>query len=440
MEEHGGKLRFHDKDILTSDTTLYACPEAAVVRYHPQMDSFQTDHQGSQQRKFSKLPVRSMTITLFIGWMNNGQNFHGQSNIPPTTPHLLPSGSSCSSISRSRIHSRQTLLSKVPATEKFPLPVRSHDDQDHRMEEHGGDNIHQDNILTSDTTLVAVWEAAAIRHNVKDSFQTDSVIKGASNGKFTLPVHAAMTTTLSSGGRTWTERHSLPKISSPAAYHVSGRLEAVAVRYHVKKTVPDWLPDQGRQQRKVQIACTPNMTTSFIGWMNRKAPLSRRPAFLTSDTVIYANWKQLQFNITLKQEKNRPKIRVPATEIHLPTCATKTTNLSSGMEEQGRAKLSLPKDIPTSDTTLVAGLEELQFDITLKGGSDRPVIKGAPATESSRCQYAAIRPHFHRMEEQCRDNIHQDNIPHQRHDFGGCLETAAVDITLKTHSRPTLPL
>jgi hypothetical protein len=37
-------------------------------------------------------------------------------------------------------------------------------------------------------TLIAVWKQLQFDITLKDSFQTDSVIKGASNGKFSLPV------------------------------------------------------------------------------------------------------------------------------------------------------------------------------------------------------------------------------------------------------------
>jgi hypothetical protein len=56
------------------------------------------------------------------------------------------------------------------------------------MEEQGGVTFTKDNILTSDTTLVAVWKQLQFDITLKDTFKTDSVIKGASNGKFTLPV------------------------------------------------------------------------------------------------------------------------------------------------------------------------------------------------------------------------------------------------------------
>jgi hypothetical protein len=87
--------------------------------------------------------------------------------------------------------------------------------------------------LTSDTTLIAVWKQLQFNITLKDSFQTDSVIKGASNGKFTLPV-----------------------------------------RSHNDYT--------------------------FIGWKNKAGITFTKDNIFTSDTTLIAVWKQLQFNITLK--------------------------------------------------------------------------------------------------------------------------------------------
>jgi hypothetical protein len=102
------------------------------------------------------------------------------------------------------------------------------------MEEHGGQNFHKaKDILTSDTTLIAVWKQLQFDITLKDSFQTDSVIKGASNGKFTLPV-----------------------------------------RSHNDYT--------------------------FIGWKNKDGKTFTAKDILTSDTTLIAVWKQLQFDITLK--------------------------------------------------------------------------------------------------------------------------------------------
>jgi hypothetical protein len=86
------------------------------------------------------------------------------------------------------------------------------------VEEQGGQNFHGQrlHILTSDTTLIAVWKQLQFDITLKDSFQTDSVIKGASNGKFSLPVRSHNDYTFigwkNMAGKTFTR----PKISSPA--------------------------------------------------------------------------------------------------------------------------------------------------------------------------------------------------------------------------------
>jgi hypothetical protein len=101
-----------------------------------------------------------------------------------------------------------------------------------------GITFTKDNILTSDTTLIAVWKQLQFDITLKDTFQTDSVIKGASNGKFTLPVRSHNDYTfigwknkdgkLSPKGQHTHQRH-----------HSGGCLEAAAVRHHAKRLVPD---------------------------------------------------------------------------------------------------------------------------------------------------------------------------------------------------------
>ena len=82
-----------------------------------------------------------------------------------------------------------------------------------------------------------VWKQLQFDITLKDSFQTDSVIKGASNGKFTLPVRSHNDYTFigwkNMDGKTFTK-------DIPHQRHDPGCcLEAAAVRYHVKRLVPD---------------------------------------------------------------------------------------------------------------------------------------------------------------------------------------------------------
>jgi hypothetical protein len=151
------------------------------------------------------------------------------------------------------------------------------------VEEQGRERLSPDHILTSDTTLVAVWKQLQFDITLKDTFQTDSVIKGASNGKFTLPV-----------------------------------------RSHNDYT--------------------------FIGWKNKAGKTFTKDNILTSDTTLIAVWKQLQFDITLKDSfQTDSVIKVPATESSRCQCAAITTTLSS----DGRTRterLSQPK-APSSPAT-----------------------------------------------------------------------------------------
>ena len=64
--------------------------------------------------------------------------------------------------------------------------------------------------------------------------------------------------------------------------------------------------------------------------MNKDSSAFSEANILTSDTVIYANWKQLQFNITLKDGLNGDSlIKGPATESSNCLFATIMTTPSS---------------------------------------------------------------------------------------------------------------
>jgi FlaG/FlaF family flagellin (archaellin) len=92
----------------------------------------------------------------------------------------LPYGSSCS-----------YSVIKGASNGKFTLPVRKHNDYTFiGWKNKDGKTFTNGSILTSDTTLVAVWKQLQFDITLKDSFQTDSTIIGASNGKFTLPVRS----------------------------------------------------------------------------------------------------------------------------------------------------------------------------------------------------------------------------------------------------------
>jgi hypothetical protein len=121
---------------------------------------------------------------------------------------------------------------------KFTLPVRKHNDYTFiGWKNKAGVTFTKDNILTSDTTLVAVWKQLQFDITLKDTFKTDSVIKGASNGKFSLPVRSHDDYTFigwkNKAGNFHKERHPHQR------HHADCRLEAAAVRYHVKRLVPD---------------------------------------------------------------------------------------------------------------------------------------------------------------------------------------------------------
>jgi hypothetical protein len=117
--------------------------------------------------------------------------------------------------------------------------VRSHNDYTFiGWKNKAGITFTKDNILTSDTTLIAVWKQLQFDITLKDSFQTDSVIKGASNGKFTLPVRSHNDYTfIGWKNKAGSNLHQGQHLDQ--RHHADCRLEAVAVQHHVKRFVPD---------------------------------------------------------------------------------------------------------------------------------------------------------------------------------------------------------
>ena len=101
-----------------------------------------------------------------------------------------------------------------------------------------GITFTKDNILTSDTTLVAVWKQSQFDITLKDTFQTDSTIIGASNGKFSLPVRSHNDFTFigwkNMDGKTFhSQRHPHQR------HHAGGCLEAAAIQHNADQCRKD---------------------------------------------------------------------------------------------------------------------------------------------------------------------------------------------------------
>jgi hypothetical protein len=168
------------------------------------------------------------------------------------------------------------------------------------MEEQGGQNFHGQRYLTSDTTLVAVWKQLQFDITLKDSFQTDSVIKGASNGKFTLPVRSHNDYTFigwkNKAGKTFTNGQRY--LTSDTT------LIAVWKQLQFDITLKDSFQTdsviKGASNGKFTLPVRSHNDYTFIGWKNKAGSNLHQGQHLTSDTTLIAVWKQLQFDITLK--------------------------------------------------------------------------------------------------------------------------------------------
>ena len=131
--------------------------------------------------------MRSHNDYTFIGWKNKAGVTFTKDNILTSDTTLVAVWKQLQFNITLKTRSRLTPSSEGASNGKFSLPVRSHDDYTFiGWKNMDGKTFTAKDILTSDTTLVAVWKQLQFDITLKDSFQTDSVIKGASNGKFTL--------------------------------------------------------------------------------------------------------------------------------------------------------------------------------------------------------------------------------------------------------------
>ena len=170
------------------------------------------------------------------------------------------------------------------------------------------------------------------------------------------------------------------------------QLETAAVQHHPQGWPEmERLAHQGASNGKFKLPVRNHNDYTFIGWMSKDSSAFSEASILTSDTVIYANWKQLQFNITLRMAWMETRSsRAPATAISNCLCASITTTPSSRVEDKGSSAFS-KDNILTSDTVIYANWKQLQFNITLKRWIEwtDSLIKGA---SNGKFQIACAQP------------------------------------------------
>jgi uncharacterized repeat protein (TIGR02543 family) len=147
-------------------------------------------------------------------------------------------------------------------------------------------------------------------------------------------------------------------------YTVAGN-DTVYISWARKVT---FVPDNGKAAYSVMMA---DDTTSvlpvptaadsvFVGWTNSKgvAVGVTLPAFaLTSDTTLYAQWKQKQFSLTLIDENETTTKNVSNGNYTLPTPTKADYNFMGWADKNG--VLFTTDSLLTSDTTLYAQWKEV---------------------------------------------------------------------------------
>jgi uncharacterized repeat protein (TIGR02543 family) len=424
---------FTDKDILTSDTTLIAVWKQLQFDITLK-DTFKTDSviKGASNGKFT-LPVRSHDDYTFIGWKNMaGKTFTDKDILTSDTTLVAVWRQLQFDITLKDSFQTDSVI-KGASNGKFSLPVRSHNDYTFiGWKNKAGKTFTDKDILTSDTTLIAVWKQLQFDITLKDTFKTDSVIKGASNGKFTLPVRSHDDYTFigwkNKEGKTFTAKDILTSDTT---------LVAVWKQLQFDITLKDSFQTdsviKGASNGKFTLPARSHNDYTFIGWKNKADKTFTDKDILTSDTTLVAVWKQLQFNITLKDSFQTDSVIKGASngKFSLPVRSHNDYTFIGWKNKAG--KTFTDKDILTSDTTLIAVWKQLQFDITLKDTfKTDSVIKGASNGKFS----LPVRSHndytFHRMEEQGGDNLHaKDNILTSDTTLIAVWKQLQFDITLK---------
>jgi hypothetical protein len=154
-------------------------------------------------------------------------------------------------------------------------------------------------ILTSDTVIYANWKQLQFNITFKDGLNGDSLIKGASNGNFKLPVRKHNDYTFigwKNKAVTFTKDNILHQ-----RHHSDCCLETAAVQHHVKRHIQDRLVIKGASNGKFTLPVRSHNDYTFIGWKNKDGSnLHKGQHSHQRHHVWYAVWKQLQFDITLK--------------------------------------------------------------------------------------------------------------------------------------------
>jgi uncharacterized repeat protein (TIGR02543 family) len=291
---------FSAASILTSDTVIYA--NWKQLQFNITLkDGLNGDSliKGASNGKF-KLPVRKHNDYTFIGWMSKDSSAFSEASILTSDTVIYANWKQLQFNITLKDGLNGDSLIKGASNGNFKLPVRKHNDYTFiGWKNKAGVTFTKDNILTSDTTLIAVWKQLQFNITLKDTFKTDSVIKGASNGKFSLPVRSHNDYTFigwkNKAGVTFTKDNILTSDTT---------LVAVWKQLQFDITLKDTFQTDstiiGASNGKFSLPVRSHNDYTFIGWKNKAGVTFTKDNILTSDTTLVAVWKQLQFDITLK--------------------------------------------------------------------------------------------------------------------------------------------
>jgi uncharacterized repeat protein (TIGR02543 family) len=352
-------ITFSATSVLSSDTTLMAQWKQVIFTITMVTEN-DTTHMTVSNDKSYTLPTPKRFDYSFVRWANAG-------NVTFKTDGTLTSDTTIYAIWKQLTHTitlfdgTSTTIMKV-SNGNYVLPTATKDDYIFN----GWANADSipfttDSVLTSDTTLYAVWKQKVYTITFEDG-DTSYTMK-ASNGKFTLPIPTKFDYIFAGWtnkkGAQFTNSSILSKDTTLFAHWTQLKFTITLVD---GATINKVVTSNGH----ISLPAANKNDYWFVGWVNKDSIPFTNESILTSDTTIYAVWKQKVFTITLVNGDSISKMSASNGHFTLPT-PTQTDYQMTGWTNINGKPFTNSSTL-TSDTTIYAQWKQKQYTVTLVYG------------------------------------------------------------------------
>jgi uncharacterized repeat protein (TIGR02543 family) len=210
-----------------------------------------------------------------------------------------------------------------------------------------------DSLLTSDTTLYAQWKQKQFSLTLINE-NADTTTKTVSNGNYTLPTP----TKLDYNFMGWTNKNGV-RFTTDSLLTSDTTLYAQWKQKQFSLTLID------ENDTTTELVSNGNYTLSaptkphydFMGWTNKNGVQFTTDSLLTSDTTLYAQWKQKQFSLTLINENADTTTKVVSNGSYTLPTPTKLHYAFTGWTNKNGVQFTTDS-LLTSDTTLYANYKK----------------------------------------------------------------------------------